>query len=67
LLDVNDLPRPLVNAPLGPFIPDFRWTTERVIVELDGFETHGTRQAFERDRARARALTARGWTVVRIT
>lgn len=67
LLDAENLPRPLVNEPLGPFTPDFRWTDERLIIELDGFETHGTRAAFERDRARDRALTAAGWRVVRIT
>lgn len=67
LLDAENLPRPLVNAPLGPYTPDFRWTEPRLIVELDGFETHGTRAAFERDRARDRAFMARGWRVARIT
>jgi very-short-patch-repair endonuclease/predicted transcriptional regulator of viral defense system len=67
LLDVEDLPEPLVNQPLGHIRPDFRWPEHRLIVELDGFETHGTRAAFERDRARDRALTAQGWRVVRIT
>ena len=66
-LDANGLPRPLVNERVDPFTPDFRWTRQRLIVELDGFETHGTRAAFERDRARDRALTAAGWRVVRIT
>jgi very-short-patch-repair endonuclease len=67
LLDAESLPRPLVNQPLGPIKPDFRWPEQRLIVELDGFETHGTRTAFERDRARDRQLTAQGWRVVRIT
>jgi hypothetical protein len=66
-LDANGLPRPLVNERVDPFTPDFRWTQQRLIVELDGFETHGSRAAFERDRARDRALTAVGWRVVRIT
>ncbi len=66
-LDANDLPRPLVNELEDTITPDFRWTAERLIVELDGFETHGTRAAFERDRARDRALTAEGWRVVRVT
>jgi very-short-patch-repair endonuclease len=56
-----------VNATLDPFTPDFRWTAQRLIVEVDGFETHGTRAAFERDRARDRALLAAGWRVARIT
>ena len=66
-LDAENLPRPLVNERLGDIEPDFRWPEERLIVETDGFETHGTRAAFERDRARDRALTAQGWRVVRIT
>jgi predicted transcriptional regulator of viral defense system len=67
-LDANALPRPLVNESLDPHTtPDFRWTAHRLIVELDGFETHGTRAAFERDRARDRALMAAGWRVARIT
>ena len=67
-LDAFELPRPLVNESLDPgTTPDFRWPQQRLIVELDGFETHGTRQAFERDRARDRALTAQGWRVARVT
>jgi very-short-patch-repair endonuclease/predicted transcriptional regulator of viral defense system len=66
-LDANELPRPLVNESVDPYIPDFRWTEQRLIVELDGFETHGTRAAFERDRARDRALLAQGWRVARVT
>jgi very-short-patch-repair endonuclease/predicted transcriptional regulator of viral defense system len=66
-LDANELPRPLVNESVDPFTPDFRWTDQRLIVELDGFETHGTRAAFERDRARDRRLMSEGWRVARIT
>jgi hypothetical protein len=67
-LDANELPRPLVNESLDPHkTPDFRWTDARLVIELDGFESHGTRAAFERDRARDRALLARGWRVARIT
>lgn len=35
--------------------------------ELDGWGAHGTRRAYERDRARDRLLTSQGWRVVRIT
>ena len=38
-----------------------------MIVELDGYATHGRRRAFEDDRRRDRALAAAGYTVVRIT
>lgn len=66
-LDANDLPRPLVNVRTDACEPDFRWTAHRLIIEVDGFETHGTRAAFERDRARDRALMAAGWRVARVT
>jgi very-short-patch-repair endonuclease len=39
----------------------------RVVIELDGHASHGTRLAFERDRERDRILTAAGWRVVRVT
>jgi very-short-patch-repair endonuclease len=39
----------------------------RLVVECDGFAAHGTREAFERDRARDRELTVAGWRVVRLT
>jgi len=46
---------------------DFLWRAPRLIAELDGFETHGTRAAFERDRRRDRKLRLAGWQVVRFT
>jgi very-short-patch-repair endonuclease len=65
------LPNPLSNTALklgSRFVePDCMWPEQRVIVEVDGYETHGTRDSFESDRARDRALTAAGWRVVRVT
>ena len=46
---------------------DAVWRDARLIVELDGFATHGTRRAFERDRERDRRLTAAGRRVIRLT
>ena len=46
---------------------DGLWPDHRLIVELDGFATHGTRRAFEEDRARDRALLLAGYRVTRIT
>jgi hypothetical protein len=61
------LPPPSLNArPLG-FECDCVWHDERIVVELDGRATHDTAAAFERDRARDRALAAGGWRTVRIT
>jgi hypothetical protein len=71
LLDKVGLPRPEVNANLlvaGRWIEcDCVWRYRRVIVELDGRAAHDTVAAFERDRARDRQLSARGWRLARVT
>lgn len=46
---------------------DFAWPAEMLIAEIDDWETHGTRTAFEKDRARLQDLTAQGWRVVMFT
>ena len=35
---------------------DFYWPAQALVAELDGYATHGTRAAFERDRRRDRSL-----------
>jgi predicted transcriptional regulator of viral defense system len=67
LLDAYDLPRPMVNCVVEGLEVDFHWPEQRLIVELDGRAAHHTTTAFERDRARDRALQTAGWRVVRIT
>ena len=61
------LPRPKMNPRLGPFEPDALWSEQRLVVELDSYGIHTTKQAFEQDRARDRALTLAGYRVIRIT
>jgi hypothetical protein len=67
----HGLPPPELNVSLtlrGGFVEaDCVWRAQRLIVELDGRTSHATTAAFERDRARDRALHVTGWTVVRIT
>lgn len=46
---------------------DFSWPDHRLIVETDGYASHGPRHAFERDRDRDRRLLLAGWRVVRFT
>ena len=46
---------------------DCLWRKQRLILELDGHQAHGTRSAFESDRERDRRLQAAGWRVVRAT
>jgi very-short-patch-repair endonuclease len=66
------LPEPLVNDAFhapdhGQCEPDYHWPSHQVIVETDGWETHGTRAAFRSDRAKDAALTAAGYRVLRFT
>jgi len=67
LIRAGNLPIPVLNIRRGRIMPDFIWRNERVIVEVDGFRTHGTRRAFESDRARDAKLAAEGWIVLRFT
>jgi transcriptional regulator with XRE-family HTH domain len=61
-LRAHGLPIPRLNEPivLGDrrYRVDCRWPGTREIVELDGWETHGTRAAFRDDRERDRRLRA---------
>jgi very-short-patch-repair endonuclease len=71
LLREAGLTLPEVNATLNleghTIHPDFLWRRECLVAETDGFEAHGTRQAFERDRARDQLLLRAGYRTVRIT
>jgi hypothetical protein len=67
LVDAHGLPRPSLNRTGDHGELDASWPAARLAVELDGFATHGTRRAFEADRARDRALLLAGWRVVRLT
>lgn len=64
---MHGFPRPLVNQILHGEEVDFLWADHRLAVEVDGRETHLTRQAFERDRAKDAKLTVAGHRVVRFT
>jgi hypothetical protein len=67
LLDAHDIPRPTINRLSSEGELDATWPEQRLVVECDGFAVHGTREAFERDRAKDRALQVAGWRVVRLT
>jgi very-short-patch-repair endonuclease len=61
------LPQPEVNVPLLDYVVDFLWRDARLVAELDGLATHGTRSAFESDRDRDGRLAVAGYRVVRFT
>lgn len=46
---------------------DCHWPKCHLIVELDGWEGHSTRSAFQDDRARDRALKVAGYSVIHLT
>jgi predicted transcriptional regulator of viral defense system len=58
---------PLTNSRIAGFEVDLVWPEQRVIVEVDGYEFHGSRAAFDRDRDRNRDLAAAGYHVLRFT
>jgi hypothetical protein len=67
VLDAHDLPRPRINRLGDHGEIDATWPGHRLIVECDGFATHGTGEVFEEDRARDRALQVAGWRVIGLT
>lgn len=67
LVEQLGLPSPLVNHVVLGRERDFVWPAQRLVVEVDSFEYHRTRDRFEDDRARDRTLTVAGWRVARIT
>lgn len=61
------LPQPHTNYVEHGFELDCYWPEFRFAVELDVFETHGTRAAFERDRKRQEDLLLAGIGMTRVT
>jgi very-short-patch-repair endonuclease len=60
------LPQPRTNYVVHGFELDCYWPEFRFAVELDVFETHGTRAAFERDRKRQEDLLLVGIGMTRV-
>ena len=61
------LPPPKMNARVAGREVDAFWPAHDLIVEVDGYRYHHTRQAFERDRRKDAALTTAGYRVIRVT
>ena len=67
VIDATGLPQPLTDTVVHGFEVDVAWPDHRLVVELDGWDAHGGRQAFAVDRDRDATLAEHGWMVVRIT
>jgi len=61
------LPAPSMNFNHAGYELDAYWPELRFVVELDLFETHGTRAAFERDHLRQEELKLLGVEMIRVT
>ena len=61
------LPAPEVNVLVQGHRVDFLWRDQGLVVEVDGFQFHSTREAFERDRRRDAELQRAGLRVLRVT
>ena len=63
----SGLPLPETNARVAGYEVDVLWRDVGLVVEVDGWSTHGSRLAFERDRRRDARLVAAGLIVIRLT
>ncbi len=61
------LPEPARNVHVLGHEVDVLWPAAKLVVELDSWEFHGHRAAFERDRARDPKLLLAGYRTLRIT
>ena len=60
MLRAEGLPLPVTNRPAGGRRVDCRWPEFRLTVELDSYQFHRSRHAWEQDRRREREAHARG-------
>jgi very-short-patch-repair endonuclease len=67
LIRAAGLPVPRTNTRVAGMEVDMLWPAARLVVEVDGYEHHGPRPAFERDRRRDGILLAAGYRVLRVT
>jgi very-short-patch-repair endonuclease len=67
LVRAAGLPAPSMNFNAEGYELDAYWPDRRFAVELDLFETHGGRAAFERDRLRQEELKLLGIEMIRVT
>jgi hypothetical protein len=67
ICDSAGLPRPAMNLFVAGHEVDAVWCDRRLAVEVDSYEFHRTRAAFEADRARDAALQRERYRVLRVT
>jgi hypothetical protein len=63
----HGIPAPAQNVLVLDREVDILWPAAKLVVELDSWEHHGHRAAFERDRARDPKLLLAGYRTIRVT
>ncbi|MET0559656.1 MAG: DUF559 domain-containing protein [Solirubrobacterales bacterium] len=66
-LRAHDIPFGAANVSVLDHEVDMLWPAASLIVELDSWEHHGHRAAFERDRARDPERLLAGYRIIRVT
>ena len=66
-IEASAIPKPVKEHPIGRYIADFYWPEHRLVVETDGWHTHGGPIAFVDDRIRDAELAIRELVVIRVT
>ncbi len=66
LVERAGLPRPAIDYFVAGYEVDAYWERERFAVEVDGWDTHRTRRAFELDRIRQEDLKLAGIDSIRL-
>jgi len=67
LLRASELPPSVPQFRLGQYRLDRAWPAPRLAVGADGFQHHGRRLVWKRDRRRVAAIEANGWRVMHVT
>ena len=67
LLDAAGIRSWVTNAPVLSYRVDVLFAASRLVIEVDGWEVHGTRQAFEADRRRRNDIVLAGYRVLNFT
>jgi very-short-patch-repair endonuclease len=63
LLRGSGIPRPERQVPVGPYRIDFAFGWLRHGVECEGFDYHGNRLAWKKDKRRTSFIEAQGWSL----
>jgi very-short-patch-repair endonuclease len=67
LLAEAQLPTPLTNVRVHGYLVDAYWPEHGLVLEFDGWQAHGHRGAFDRDRKRDQVMLANALRAMRVT